>query len=178
MKVKVFLHGYFSKFHEGPIEVVANTVAEAVTLVTRQLPGFKPNAVHGRHRLTVAGCPELEDLFRPAKDGEIHLVPQFVGGKKGGFLQIVLGIALVAVGWMVPGLGWLLQAGALAILGGIAQFLMPTPDSEDTAQKKSRYLGAPGNTVEIGTRVPILCGEDLVYGHYLSFDTDAIITDG
>ncbi|WP_353645775.1 hypothetical protein [Mesorhizobium sp. WSM2239] len=176
MKVKVYLHGYFANFHEGPIEVVADTVAKAVALVTRQLPGFKPNAVRGRHRVTVVGCEQIEDLYRPAKDGEVHLVPQFAGGKKGGFIQILLGAALVAVGFFI-GMPWLMQVGALMFLGGIAQFLMPTPDSEDK-QLKSRYLGAPGNTVEIGTRIPILYGEDLVYGHYLSFDTDAIQTDG
>ncbi|MBN7759789.1 tail assembly protein [Nitratireductor aquibiodomus] len=175
MKVKVYLHGYFAKFHEGPIEVEAETVAQAVGLVTRQLRGFQPNAVHGRHRIAIAGCDQIEDLYRPAKNGEIHLVPQFAGGKRGGFLQILLGVALVAVGWFI-GATWLLQAGALMVLGGIAQFLMPTPDSED--QRKSRYLGAPGNTVEIGTRIPVLYGEDLVYGHFLSFDTDATVTSG
>lgn len=173
MKVKVHLHGYFSSFHKGPIEVDVETVAEAVTLVTKQLPGFKPNAVRGRHRVAIAGCERVEDLYRAPKDGEIHLVPQFAGGKKGGFLQIVLGAALVAVGFFMA-MPWLMQAGALMFLGGLAQFLMPTPNSEN--EKKSRYLGAPGNTVEIGTRIPVLYGEDLVYGHYLSFDTDAIVT--
>lgn len=173
MKVKVFLHGYFAKFHEGPIEVVASTVAEAIALVTPQLPGFRPNAVHGRHRISVVGCDKVEDLYRPAKDGEIHLIPQFAGGKKGGFLQILLGVALVAVGWFA-GIGFLVQAGALAFLGGVAQMLSPAPDSEDG--KKSHYLGASENTVQIGTRIPILYGEDLVAGHYLSFDTDAIRT--
>ncbi|RWI74785.1 hypothetical protein [Mesorhizobium sp.] len=174
MKVKVFLHGYFAKFHPGPIEVNASTVAEAVTLVTRQLPGFRPNAVRGRHRITVAGCENVENLYRPAVNGEIHLIPQFAGGKSGGFLQILLGVALVAVGWFA-GIGFLLQAGALIFLGGISQLLMPAPDAEDN-EKKSRYLGAPKNTVEIGTRIPILYGEDLVGGHFLSFDTDAIVT--
>ncbi|ESY35396.1 tail assembly protein [Mesorhizobium sp. C386A] len=174
MKVKVFLHGYFAKFHKGPIEVNAATVAEAIALITPQLPGFRPNAVHGRHRISVAGCDKVEDLYRPAKGGEIHLIPQFTGGKKGGYLQILLGVALVAVGWFA-GIGWLLQAGALAFLGGVAQMLMPTPSSDDN-QKKSHYIGASDNTVTIGTRIPILYGEDLVGGHYLSFDTDAIVT--
>lgn len=176
MKVKVYLHGYFADFHEGPIEVNANTVAEAVTHVTRLLPGFKPNAIRGRHRVAVVGCDQVEDLYRPAKDGEIHLVPQFAGGKKGGLIQILLGAALVAVGFFA-GIPWLMQVGALMFLGGLASFLMPAPDS-DNKQEKSRYLGAPGNTVEIGTRIPILYGEDLIYGHFLSFDTDAIQTEG
>lgn len=175
MKVKVFLHGYFAKFHQGPIEVAAATVAEAITLVTRQLTGFRPNAVNGRHRVLAVGCDKVEDLYRPAANGEVHLVPQFAGGKKGGLVQILLGAALVAVGFFT-GMPWLLQAGALMFLGGVAQLLMPTPSSED--DKKSRYLGAPRNTVEIGTRIPILYGEDLVGGHYLSFDTDAIVTNG
>ncbi len=176
MKVKVHLHGYFASFHQGPIEVVASTVAEAVSFVTRQLPGFQPNAVRGRHRAAVVGCNTIEDLYRPAEGGEIHLIPQFAGGKKGGFVQIIIGAALIAVGVFTQQ-AWLVQAGALMLLGGVAQFLMPTPDAEDQS-KKSRYLGASGNTVEIGTRVPILYGEDLVYGHFLSFDTDALATDG
>lgn len=175
MKVKVYLHGYLSSFHQGPIEVVADTVADAVTLVTRTLPGFKPNAYQGRHRISVVGCETYEDLYTSPKDGEVHLIPQFAGGKKGGFVQILIGAALVAVGF-VTGMPWLIQAGAMMFLGGVAQFLMPSPDGED--EKKSRYLGASGNTVEIGTRIPILYGEDLVHGHYLSFNTDAIETDG
>ena len=176
MQIKVYLHGYFKEFHEGPVTVIADTIAEAVTIVTRQLPGFQPNAVQGRHRVRVSGCDNAEDVFKAPLTDEVHLVPQFSGGKSGGFLQILLGAVLLAVGFFVPGLQFLMQVGVMMILGGIASFLAPTPANDANDKDKSRYLGAPRNTVEIGTRIPILCGEYQVFGHYLSFDIDAVET--
>lgn len=177
MRVKVHLHGYLSEFANGPVEVMADTIAEAVEAVTRLLPSFRPNAVRGRHRIKVVGADVLEDLYKPLDKEEIHIVPQFCGGKEGGFFQMLLGVALVGVGLllgaggMVGGL--LIKVGAMMFLGGLAQLLAPQPEDNDD-EKKNRYLGAPKNTVKIGTRVPILYGQTQVYGHYLSFDIDAI----
>lgn len=172
MLVKVHLHGYLKDFHDGPVEVFARTIYDAVAYVTRSLEGFKPNAVHGRHRVRAAGCDTIDDLYRMVEEGQdIHLMPQFCGGKKGGFLQVIVGAALFAVG-LVTGMPFLMKIGAMIFLGGLAAMLSPTPESEDD-KVKSRYLGAPKNTVEIGTRIPILYGETQVYGHYLSFDIDA-----
>ena len=67
----------------------------------------------------------------------------------------------------------LMKVGALALLGGLSQLLAPTPEAEEE-QNRSAYLGAPGNTVKIGTRIPILYGRHKVYGHFLSFDINAI----
>jgi predicted phage tail protein len=175
VKLKIHLHGYLAEFHSGPIEVMADTVAEAIESITRQLPGFKPNAIHGRHRIAVVDHDTPEAIYGTPKSDEIHIVPQFAGGKKNGLLQILIGVALVAASF-IPGLNATLASimmsmGASMALGGIAQLLAPQPNSED--EKKSRYLGAPRNTVAIGTRIPILYGEYRVYGHYLSFDIDA-----
>lgn len=176
VRVKVHLHGYFSTFHPGPIEVVADTVAQAIERVTRQLPGFRPNAIHGRHRVRVVGCDDLKSLFNPIDRDEIHLIPQFTGGKQGGFLQILLGIVLIGIGLLVGGPlgGILLKVGALMFFGGLAQLLAPQPEDDKEDKKKTQYLGAPKNTVKIGTRIPILFGTHQVYGHYLSFDIDAV----
>lgn len=176
MRIKVFLHGYLKEFSNGPIEIEAETMAQAVEGVTRQLPGFKPNAVRGRHRITAIGYERVEELYGTPKSDELHIFPQFSGGKSGGFLQILLGAALFAVSFLLPGsmsvlAGIVKSVGISMLLGGIAQLLAPQPSSED--QKKSRYLGAPKNTVAMGTRIPILYGTFRVYGHYLSFDIDA-----
>jgi len=169
---QVHLHGYFTAFHDGPIAVVAETVSDAVEAVTRQLKGFQPT-VRGRHRVKVVGHETTEALYQPLGETvDIHLVPQFAGGKSGGFIQIIIGAVLVAGSFLLPGpwAPYLMATGAMLMLGGLVQLLSPAPGEE----KKSRYLGTPKNTVEIGTRIPILYGEDKVYGHYLSFDVDAL----
>jgi predicted phage tail protein len=181
LRVKVVLHGYFAAFHEGPIEMVGHTVAEIVEGVTRQLVGFQPDPVRGRHRIKIVGYETEESLHTPIEsDVEfIHIVPQLSGGKKGGLLQILLGVALVGVGLLLGGtmIGSLLvKVGALMLLGGLTQLLAPKPETDKSGDgtKRSSYLGAPKNTVAIGTRIPILYGRRRVYGHFLSFDINAI----
>lgn len=166
----VVLHGHLARFHEGPIRIVANTIAEAVEAVSRQV-------FPSRQRVKIVGCETEEDLYRDLGDQEeIHIVPQLSGGKRGGLLQILLGIALVGLGFFLGPATWLgsmlMKVGAMAVLGGLAQLLAPQPE-DDKEEKKSRYLGAPQNTVQIGTRIPILYGEYRVYGHYLAMNVDA-----
>lgn len=178
MKRRVHLHGYLAKFHDGPVEIVAETAADAVEGVTRQLAGFAPRPRLGRHRIKVVGCETREDLYRNLGDQEdIHIVPQLSGGKEGGLIQILLGVALVALGFFTGGATWfgglLIKVGAMMILGGLVQALSPQPDAEDEKQR-TRYLGAPQNTVKIGTRIGILYGTDRVGGHFLSFDINAV----
>jgi predicted phage tail protein len=182
LRIKVVLHGYFAAFHEGPIEMVGHTAADIVEGLTRQVKGFQPDPVRGRHRVKVVGFDTEEALHTPLDpDVEfIHLVPQLSGGKKGGLLQILLGAVLVGVGFLL-GAGTLvgsllMKVGALALLGGLTSLLAPKPetDTQGDASRRSSYLGAPKNTVAIGTRIPVLYGRRRVYGHFLSFDINAI----
>jgi predicted phage tail protein len=182
LRIKVILHGYFAAFHDGPIEMVGNTVADIVEGVTRQVKGFQPDPVRGRHRIKIVGFETEESLHTPIEpDVEfIHIVPQLSGGKKGGLLQILLGAVLVGVGLLL-GAGTLvgsllIKVGALALLGGLTSLLAPKPETDTSGEgtKKSSYLGTPKNTVAIGTRIPILYGRRRVYGQIMSFDINAI----
>jgi predicted phage tail protein len=177
---KVYLHGYLADFHDGPITMVGNTVAELVEGVTRQVAGFAPDPIRGRHRVKVAGYDTQESLYQhlgPEVE-EIHIVPQMSGGKNGGLMQILLGAVLIAASF-IPGVGaltssLLMKVGALMLLGGLTALLAPKPETDREEQVSSSYLGTPKNTVTIGTRIPILYGRRRVYGHYLSFDINAI----
>jgi predicted phage tail protein len=60
----------------------------------------------------------------------------------------------------------------MALLGGLAQLLAPQPE-DDKDELRNRYLGAPRNTVAIGTRIAIPYGRRKIFGHYLSFDINA-----
>ncbi|BAQ50281.1 phage-related protein, tail component (plasmid) [Methylobacterium aquaticum] len=176
---RIHLHGTLKSIHSGPIEVHAASPAEALKAITRQVKGFGGNAVTGPLRVKVLGHETIEDLIAVGGARDLHLFPQLNGGKNGGFFQILIGAVLVAASFIAgPLIGpILLKIGIVMILGGILQlFNTPKRDNKDKEEKKSHYLGAPKNTVEIGTRIPILCGEDLVGGHYLSFNIDAVDT--
>lgn len=181
LRRKIFLHGYLAQFHDGPIEIAGDTIAELVEGVTRQVKGFAPDPVRGHHRIKVVDYDTEESLYTPLgpEVEEIHIVPQMSGGKKGGLLQILLGVALVGVGLLL-GAGTLMgsvlmKVGALALLGGLTSLLAPKPEADkNVGQKQSIYLGAPKNTVQIGTRIPILYGTHLAYGQFLSFDINAL----
>jgi predicted phage tail protein len=173
------LHGALAGFDEQPIMIEARTVFELIEILSPQHPAFKADPVKGRTRIKVVGYDTEEDLHKYLDDVEvIHIVPQFNGGKAGGFLQILVGAALVAVGFFAFGATtWLgsmmMKVGALAALGGIASMLAPTPETPGQAQQ-SGYLGAPKNTTAIGTTIPVLFGEHKVFGHILAFDINAI----
>ncbi|GBU16864.1 MULTISPECIES: hypothetical protein [Methylobacterium] len=176
---RIHLHGALKSIHPGILEIHAATPAEALKAISRQIPGFGGNAITGPLRVKVAGLETVEELISPGGPQDLHIFPQLNGGKNGGFFQIIIGAVLVAASFVTgPVLGpILLKLGILMVLGGILQmFNTPKRDNKDAPEKKNHYLGAPKNTVEIGTRIPILCGQDRVGGHYLSFQIDAVDT--
>ena len=177
MRRRVYLHGSLKAIHPHPIEIEASTIAEAIRHVTLLLPGFRPNAKTGRRQIQAVGCKTVEDYFSVG-DEEVHLLPAFHGGKNGGFLQIVIGAVLIAASF-IPGIGQvlapvLLKVGITMLLGGVLQLLTAPDRDRGGKQKKSQYLGSPRNTVDIGTRIPILYGRRKVGGHYLSFNISAV----
>lgn len=178
---RIHLHGNLKSIHPEVIEIHAESVAEALKAITRQLPGFAGNAATGPLRVKVVGFESLESLVVPSSQRDLHIFPQLNGGKNGGFFQVLIGAVLIAASFL-PIVGQtfapiLLKVGIMMVLGGLLQMInTPKRDNKDSVEKKSHYLGAPKNTVEIGTRIPILCGEDKIGGHYLSFNIDAVDT--
>ena len=177
MRTKVVFHGYLSKF--GTIEVPAPSVRHAIEAACRVCPGLRSNGARGRHRIMVAGCNSESDLKKPHDGSTIHIFPQFAGAKNGGIFQILIGAVLIGVSFLIPGAGFIASAafalGGAFVLGGLVQMLSPKPEDNNSSDK-SKYLGAPKNTVAVGTRIPIPYGKNRLYGHYLSFNVRSKIT--
>ena len=138
-------------------------------------------APFGLHRIQVVGCETVEDLLSSDME-EIHIVPQLSGGKNGGFFQIVIGAALLAASFLVPGAAlatWqslaLFNIGSALVIGGVMQLLAPAPKRDQAVgdPEASKYLGTPGNTTGSGTRIAVLYGRDKVFGHILSLNINA-----
>lgn len=184
MRRRVHLVGAFRGFHNGPIEIEADTVWDAVEGVTMQVAGFKPD-LSGRKTIQVVGFDTIERL--KAWDDtttDIYIMPALTFGKRGGLIQTIIGVTLIVVGFVLsftplaPLSPFLINAGIAMTIGGIMQMLTPQPqlsvNNED--QVRSKYLATNRNTVKIGTPIPLLYGRRRIGGHILSLNIDAVDT--
>jgi predicted phage tail protein len=184
-KKKIILHGYLKDLYDLPIEVECETVAEAIRSL-QTIPELVPK--NGLlHPITVQGVNSEIALYAKTPLDEIHVYPRTGGaGGKNGMMQIILGIALIAVLVFMPVLipqflinagltqGMVFMMGASLLVGGLIQTLMAQPeDSNRDSSNSSKYLGSSANTVRIGTNIGIMYGVAKVGGHYLSYDVDA-----
>lgn len=142
-----------------------------------------------------------DEIRRPLApdETEIHIYPTLLGGggKNGGLFKLIVGIVLVAVvAWAVIatggaallmagpnawGLTWLgsamLTTGVGLIVGGMMEMMMPQPKIDMSASndiEASKYIGAQGNTIKIGTPIPLLLGRHRGDGHFISFNVDSM----
>lgn len=174
---KVILHGYLAELHPDPIVVHATSAAEAIASL-QLIPAFDPKKGK-QHTVMVTGFDSKDALYDHTSVEEIHLHP-VMAGSGGKFGRIIIGAILVVVGAILTYFGFgnigvpMMQMGASMVIGGIINLLMnqKQPDSTND-QMKSQYIPANRNTVNIGTRIPMIYGRAKAYGHFLSFDVDS-----
>jgi predicted phage tail protein len=175
---KIHLHGALKKLCPEGIELEAETVLEAVNGMCKLLR-LKPHPITGRSLVKVVGFETVESLSEKSEQRDLHIVPAFLGGKNWvGVVKIVVGAVLIAAAFVVgvasPWGLLLLNMGVGLVVGGLINILFPTKQA-DTGF--SNYLGAPGNTTRIGTRIPLMFGKNVKhYGHILSYNIDAVAT--
>lgn len=184
----IILHGSLKELYPHPLEVVAETAAEAISALSQRLKLIL--GIGGRVQVELPDFQSRDAIYEKTERREIHVYPTMAGaggGGRPGMLQIVIGVVLIAAAFFTGGatlaagtsiLGMstasVAMMGAMMVLGGLIQLLAPTPELEKgTSERKSEYLGAPKNTVRIGTPIPLIYGRRKAYGHFLSFDIDA-----
>lgn len=184
----IFLHGYLRDLHPEPIEVEANSAAEALTSL--QLIPAIAGMGRARHPVRVPGFESRAALYEKRVVKEIHVHPLaehehqelLIGAGRPGVAQIIIGVIMIIGATMMTGpiggvtAGQIAFGGAMMILGGVLQLLAPQPKLD--SNERSRYLGQGKNTVAIGTRIPLIYGRAKAYGHYLSFNMDSGRFDG
>lgn len=191
-KVKIVLHGYLKELYPHELNMSGHNVSEIINGMCKMTKAFEPKLGQDRHTIAVVGFDCHESLNEPLPPSltELHLVPAMTGGKSGGFARILIGAVLIAASFLIPGAqviafgtttwgSMLFSAGMSLALGGLLELMSPQPKADTFGNnaadpEASKYLGATQNTVKIGTRIPLMYGEMLAYGHYLSFDVDAV----
>ncbi len=149
-------------------------VREAVKAIEANHPGFV-NALAGSHTEGLeyaifrnrrnVGQKELE--LGGAR--EIRIVPVIRGRKRGGTLQTVLGVVLIAIAYFNPfgfftgpAVSGLYVAGAANIAGGVIQMMSPQPKGLSTSagpeNMPSYAFGSARNTTASGNPVPFCAG--------------------
>ena len=181
---KIKLYGKLAKFVGHRIlEADVATAAEAVRFLVANWPELERHMADQYYRVSVGTYDlNLEELHDPAGQQEIKIVPVMAGAGATG--RIIAGIALVAIGLFVPGIGALgvqilVGVGASLVLGGVAQLLTPTPrvptgpDTQNDPRKSYSFSGIQ-NTSRQGVPVPIIYGETIVGSVVISAGIDTV----
>lgn len=157
--------------------LAVNSVAEAIRALCVLFPGFEREMMTSGDRGMSYACflaktnINEETLQAPAGQDEIRIAPVIRGAKRGGLFQTVLGVALVAAAFMIPGLNaavamGMLAAGAGMAIGGVFQMLAPTQQGLSTADRPengaSYNFNGPVNTTAQGNPVPLGYGKKIV----------------
>lgn len=183
------------------VQLRGDTVAELIEGLSANFKDqLKPTVDNPRLVCRVKGYDSKQSLYEylPEEVEEIHLYPTLLGGGGGGggIFKIFIGVVIIATvflagplagawGLFVAGstgsltaLGMVaLNVGVGLILGGVMELMMPQPKMDLSAAndvQASKYLGANQNTIKIGTPIPLLFGRHKAYGHYISFNVDAV----
>lgn len=173
----IYLYGDLGKEFGNHWELAVHSPAEAVRALARLRPGFieaiqRLDAVVEGFEVDVGdkSIPE-EMLSFPANGQTITITPIVQGTDTKGIIQIVAGVALIAIGLVLSPWGGgvagfigmqLVGLGAAVALGGVSRLLMSTPnmDSADETKQRASYLfSGVVNTAGQGGCVPVLFGE-------------------
>lgn len=182
MQRTIYLHGYLNEYSKDPVQVFADSVAEAIHFLTQIFPKGDPLPIRIED---VDSDTALFSKTNPLE--EIHIYPEDrgSGGDRPGLGQILIGAALIGVTFLTGGAtlfagtafaiesSTLMMTGAMMALGGLVQMLTPVPDA-DSDQQRSQYTQVNNNTAAIGTPVPIIYGTARADGHWISIDVDAV----
>lgn len=175
---RVVLHGRLKELYPDEILLDVASAAEAIKGLCSLTDVFNPTPSRPRLCLRAIGYRSDIALRANTDADEIHLILDMSGG--GGAFKIILGVVIVAIG-IYTGNAGLIIMGAGMMLQGIVELLSPSPKANgQDPNLLSKYFGPPGNTVKIGTRIPVLYGETQVFGQFLSFDvvTDQLVICG
>lgn len=194
MLVKLYLHGHLkSKVQKDFVEVEATTLYDALhSLAFRYQKELKAPLDIGRWRIMIKDYETKESWFVPLYSNEIHVFPTFRTAKS-KWVQVGIGVVLMAVAFVTTGpvgsvmttsigvgeatVGTMVfTAGLNLTLQGVVNLLTPTPKNDtlsSSTENNSKYLGAQGNTVAAGTRIPFGYGMFKVSGHFISYNVSS-----
>ena len=178
---KIKLYGQLAEFiGHKEFEVEVDSVAKAVSFLIYNFPNVEKFMGPKYYHVKVGNYEiDKDELFYPIGKEDIHFIPAISGAGR-GFGKMLLGAALIGVGFLAPGAqfgglggfaaktaGQFSLGAAIGNIGigltllGVSDLLFPLPQadfSEGDPQLSFNFSGIQ-NTSRAGTPVPIVYGE-------------------
>ena len=170
---EIRLYGKLAKFLGRRVfRAEVGSAAEAIRFLVANFPQVEKHMADQHYRVSLGERDlELDEIHHPTGQQVIKIAPVIAGA--GAVGRIVLGVALLAASFAIPGFaawagptayGLIVGVGASLVLGGVAQLLTPvpaTPTGSDSSQdaRKSYSFSSIQNTSRQGTSIPICYGE-------------------
>jgi len=161
------LYGKLGARFGRKFRLAVNSPAEAVRALCAMLPGFQQyltRAKEGGMAFAVfIGTQNLtkEQLQDPPGQEDIRIAPVLIGNKRGGVLNIILGVVLIVIGVWTQNYN-LVYSGAVMAIGGVVQMLGPQPKglgAQDSVENRPSYsMNGTVNTQAQGNPVPVAYG--------------------
>lgn len=161
------LYGQLGSRFGRSFRLAVNSPAEAVRALCAILPGFQQYLARAKENgmafAVFVGKQNLtkDQLQDPPGQEDIRIAPVLLGSKRGGVLNIILGVVLIVVGVYTANVNLMVQ-GAVMVIGGVVQMLGPQPKglgSQDSAENRPNYsMNGTVNTQAQGNPVPVAYG--------------------
>lgn len=170
------LYGHLGKRFGRSHQLDVRTPAEAIRALSANFQSFAKVIADGEWRVLVGGKAQTIDQIQDPLAADISIVPA-VGGA-GGFGKVVLGAALIAASFYLPGATYFSAASAFSIdaaaiasgigtsllIGGISEVLFAPPkasgaDVKERPENRPSYVfNGAVNTTGQGNPVPLCYG--------------------
>lgn len=175
--VRVKFYGNLKRFEPNePIVLEVSSFKELMSGLLSQIQGLSQHLRKGYYKVRIGKRYLSEEQIKTnptmtlADDCTVHFTPVVAGaGKSVGFVQAIVGVALIAVAWWNP-LGWTAGTammvgamGASMAMGGVMQMLARPPDMNtklsDSEKQQSTSFSNIRNLTPQGRPIPLLYGK-------------------
>ena len=176
---KIKLYGELAKFlGQKTFEAEVYSAAQAIRFLVVNFPQLESHMADRYYKVLINDWQlEEKELHHPNGQEDIKIIP-IVGGAGGNTGRIILGVALIAGAFLIPGgATFTLKAGlggsffgqaavtigGALVIGGISSMLTPVPTVSEREQDPRLSFNFSGiqNTSRAGVAVPVIYGEVL-----------------
>lgn len=164
----VVLYGQLRQFGRS-FRLSVRSPAEAIKALCVQIPGFERFISNAKARgiefAVFRGKKNIgADELGYGGQGDIRIAPVITGSKRGGVLQAIVGVVLLAISYVFPMTApYLAPAGIGLLAGGVIQMLSPQAGGLKTSAAPENTpgyaFGSAKNTTASGNPVPLCIGE-------------------
>lgn len=137
------------------ISVNCKDFKEALIRYTEQGVGYKVFRGKG----TAGAVEQEEDLQHPVGAEVMTVAPVPMGS--GGLGRILLGVALVGVGFLTGGSTWFYLGGAM-VLQGVVELMTPQPSTPKNERDSSFLVNQAARTSRDFDPIPVLYGQRII----------------